>query len=407
MAATTPDTDTDEPTGPVHGIAAFRPGTHNGLPHSPEFLRQLVANFQKFSTGPAPHYTPYVSLNHDDGLACGDVTGATLAGPEPQLMLDADRVPDTIRAWAKSGRLRQPSIEYFEPERDPKTGRVIDGFRGPDGTVVETPVLKALTLLGNKPPAVKGLKPLSAARFTHTGGIVRRFSGEVVMDRQAMLQALTAAGMDVAAVTDAVPDAVLQAMLACVQQAATTQAMSDDADADDKADADTDPVKKMSQTAAVPTLQFTDRTGAKRTGTLAEFAADQQAQLDAPRAGNDALQRDQQQRLLEAKRDKVRRFCDELGVAGQLAPAARPAMETLLLNCDDVAVRKFADGKADGTALAEQMAALKAALPVVRKFGDRLADPLAGGQPALSDADKAAMLKATPLGRAALERAKK
>lgn len=405
MAATAPP-DTDEPTGPVHGIAAFRPGTHNGLPHSPEFLRQLVANFQKFSTGPAPHYTPYVSLNHDDGLACGDVTGASLAGPEPQLMLDADRVPDTIRAWARSGRLRQPSIEYFEPERDPKTGRVIDGFRGPDGTVVETPVLKALTLLGNKPPAVKGLKPLSAARFTHAGGIVRRFSGEVVMDRQAMLQALQAAGMDVAAVTDAVPDAVLQAVLACVQQAATTQTMSDDQDADDAGKGgDTDPTK-MSHAGA--TVKFTDRTGASRVGTLADFVADQQAQLDALRAGQTALQRDQQQRLTEAKRDKVRRFCDDLGASGQLAPAARPAMEALLLNCDDVTVRKFADGKADGTALAEQMAALKATLPVVRKFGDKMADPLAGnGQPALSDADKAAMLKATPLGRAALERAKK
>jgi hypothetical protein len=395
--------DTDEPTGPVRGIAAFRPGVHNGLPHSPEFLRQLVANFQKFSTGPAPHYTPYVSLNHDDGLACGDVTAATLDGPEPQLVLDADNVPDTVRAWAKGGRLRQPSIEYFEPERDPKTGRVIDGFRDPDGHVVETPVLKALTLLGNKPPAVKGLKPLSAARFTHTGGVVRRFSGEAIMDRQAMLQALQAAGMDVSAVTDAVPDAVLQAMLACVQKAAatapgTTQTMSDDDDTDDD-----DKGGTQTMTHAGGTVKFTDRTGAQRTGTLADFVADQQAQLDALRAGQTALARDQQQRLTEAKRDKVRRFCDELGVAGQLVPAARPAMEQLLLNCDDVTVRKFADGKTDGSELAERMAALKAALPVVRKFGDKLADPLTGtGQPALSDADRTAMLKATPLGRAAL-----
>ncbi len=104
----------------------------------------------------------------------------------------------------------------------------------------------------------------------------------------------------------------------------------------------------------------------------------------------------------------MRRFCDDLGASGQLAPAARPAMEALLLNCDDAAVRKFADGTADGTALAEQMAALKATLPVVRRFGDKLADPLAGnGQPALSDADRAAMLRATPLGRAALAAAKK
>lgn len=404
MATAPPDTDV--PSGPMRGIASFRPGVHNGEPFTADTIRHLVANFKRFSDGPTPHYPPYVSLNHDDGLSFGRITDARmeLADGRPTLVLDADGVPDPVREWAKGGRLTAPSVEFFDLERDPRTGRVINGFRDADDAVVETPVLRCLTLLGNKPPAVKGLPPLSKATFTH-GGRIRRFSEGRVMDRQAMLQALTAAGVDVSAVTDAVPDPVLAAFLEAIQKAATTTtAMSDNKGTDD----DTDPTKKMSQTAAVPTLQFTDRTGAKRTGTLAEFAADQQAQLDALRAGNDALQRDQQQRLTEAKRDKVRRFCDDLGAAGQLAPASRPAMEQLLLNCDDVAVRKFADGKADGTALAEQMAALKATLPVVRKFGDKMADPLAGnGQPALSDADKAAMLKATPLGRAALERAKK
>lgn len=142
-------------TGPMKRIAAFRPGTWDGRPVTAEHLRAMVQNFRDLSTGPRPYYRPFLSINHEDGLACGTITGADLDAAAT-LFLDAANVPGEVLAWAKSDRLQAPSIEFWDPGL----------FRMPDGSMNRSPVLKCLTLCGNMAPAVKGLPPLSAARFT-------------------------------------------------------------------------------------------------------------------------------------------------------------------------------------------------------------------------------------------------
>lgn len=413
-----------EPTCRMDDIASFRPGVQNGRPYTLDDLKALVANFQQFSTGPQPHYTPYVSINHDDGLAFGRIANATLKGDT--LHLDADGVPMEVGAWRNQGKLQAPSIEFFEPKLD-EAGNVLDGFRGPDGEVVTTPVLKCLTLLGNLPPAVKGLPPLPVAKFTH-GGIVRKFAGETTMDRAAMLAALQAAGMDTTAITDAVPDEVLKAFLDAIQAKAANPDAAGDAGADAGA-----AVQQMSQGAGtvgaatatggapavgVPgvgqhpsaiTLKFTDANGRPATGTFISVE-DANRQLNAFRANAAAIHRDQAKILADAKAAKVRAFKDEMcGTGGKKAfmtPAAFDAIEPMLLGCDDVVVRKFADGKTAGTSLAEAFARIKAANATpVRTFGDKLNDGTragTGGTPAVRPEVVEQALRATPEGRAAL-----
>ena len=201
-------------------VASFQPGTWNGREHDAAFVRKLVDNFHKYSTGPQPYYVPYISINHDDKLQAGRVEAARLK-PGNVLSLDGADIPEPVGAWRNAGGLVQPSIEYFEPVRD-QAGQLVDGFRKPDGSIEDGPVLKCLTLLGADAPAVKGLPPLPFAKFSH-GGRVRKFSNlfseGAGMDRAAMIAALQAMQVDTSGITDVVPDEVLKAWLDSLQKA--------------------------------------------------------------------------------------------------------------------------------------------------------------------------------------------
>lgn len=403
-------------------IASFRPGTQNGQPYTLDDLMALVQNFQQFSTGQQPHYVPFVSINHDDGLAFGRISNARLKGDT--LHLDADGVPQQVGSWRNSGKLQAPSIEFFEPKRD-ATGAVVDGFRGPDGQVVTTPVLKCLTLLGNLPPAVKGLPPLPVAKFQHRG-IVRKFSGERVMDRAAMLAALQAAGMDVSGITDAVPDPVLQAMLECIQSKAAqtppadvppVQQMSDGgAGGGSPATAAVVPGVPGTQHPSSVVLKFSDASGKAVTGTLQQYIDSFTPQLNQLRANTAAVVREQSKILEESKAAKVRAFKDQMtGSDGSgkayMTLAQFSAIEPMLMSCDDVTVRKFADGNTTGTSLAESFARIRAAHAVpIKKFGDKLVDgtkPGSAGNGAVRPDVVKQALMASPEGRAALAMAAK
>jgi hypothetical protein len=123
-------------------------------------LRSLAANFKKY----LGEYRPFVSLNHDDGLRFGRITDCYLDGDT--LYLDAEGIPVEVGRWVNEGKLAEPSIEFWSgPD-----------YVGKDGRPATGRVLKSLTLLGNQPPAVKGMPPLPAATFAHRG-TVRRFAG--------------------------------------------------------------------------------------------------------------------------------------------------------------------------------------------------------------------------------------
>lgn len=424
------------PTCRLEDVAAFHPGVWNGKDHDAAFVKALVDNFKKYSSGPTPYYRPYVSLNHKDELQSGFVSGARLKSGSV-LSLDADDVPEPVGKWRAAGAIRQPSIEYFEPVYDEK-GKLVDGFRKPDGSIETGPVLKALTLLGADSPGVKGLPELPFAKYSHTpvhpafarGARVRRFSnsGGDVMDRAAMIAALQALNMDVSGITDAVPDEVLKAFLTALQATQGTPAapapdavppvqmadtLSGAGNAIVPATAPAIPGVPSGQPSKV-TLQFTDKTATK------EWVDGIEAQLNRIIQTNAAVVRQSAEAANVAKFADVTAFVTALATPDakgmvKIQPAQRAPLVALLMKCDNVTVRKFADGKKEGSELAEMKAQLAATLPPY-KLGDKMPDPQRnepGAGPGvrghIDPERRQQMLAATPQGRAVLaaEKAKK
>lgn len=387
------------PPGQVAGLKAFRPGEWNGETNTARDVADMAAAFAEYAAADPPVYLPYVSINHDDGLAFGRVTAARVL-PDATLELDLDGVPLAVRDWMRSDRLTAPSIEYWEANQ----------FVRPDGTPDPRKVLKCVTLLGNAPPGVKGLPPLSAAKFADRSTV--RFSdlptatkARAFMDRTTMIKALADAGIPADGL-DGLPDGTLKAMVDVSAKAA--KAMADDNDEDDKK-------KEMEDKKGEDDEVKKYRDKAKKAATEAETLV---AALKAQTAAATATAKQMQDRV---RAERVKLFRDEMtganGGPAFMTPAQFDAVEPLLHLLDHTTVKKFADGKTDGTALDEQIAKIKAAHPTpVKKFGHQLADGKAttvgaGGHnytapPARSELSPEAlkMLDSTPEGRAAVAR---
>jgi hypothetical protein len=396
------------------GIVAFKPGVWNGENVTLDDLRAMADNFRQFSTGPNPHYVPFVSLNHKDELNCGKVDGCRMEGDS--LVLDAKDVPEEVGQWRNAGRLNGPSIEFWRPVYE--GGQLVGSFMRPDGTYSPTPVLKSVTLLGNEAPGVKGLPPLPVAIFSQQG-VTHRFGADT-MDRTATLAALQAAGADVSKVTDAVPDEVLSAWLASLQ-AAAQQAKP----ADNNGNAAATPVVQMADANAPAIIpQVTPAPiagGAGGNSTMPTSVTLKFADNYRPTPGEQALLTYLNQNgnvlqgiaargaavaaQLKAERDRSKAetivaFADRM--AKKVPPEFLKKQCAILSKLDHDNVRKFADGKSSGTELQEAIADFEATWIPPREFAEKISQPLTGpnqpGQP-MDPARKAAILANDPLFR--------
>lgn len=428
-------------------IASFKPGVWNGKPHDARFVQQLCDNFQKYSAGPNPHYQPYISLNHKDELQSGYVAAARMK-PGYVLSLDGDGIPEPVGKWRNAGGIRQPSIEYFEPVYD-ANGTLIDGFRRPDGSIEPGPVLKCLTLLGADAPAVKGLPDLPFATFHHVRidprnpgakARVRKFANSkgASMDRAAIIAALQALGMDTSSITDVIPDEFLKSVLDLMQAAAqnppptpapdATQQMADalaglptPAPALPAGGVTVPGVGNVGQPSQL-VMKFRDRTNPAMVleDVVAHSAAIERyyAALAANTARNmTAVNTASAQQAHSAKFNDVTAFVTGLATADKdgfvrCLPAERHGLIALLMKCDNLTYRKFADGKTTGSELQEMKATLLATRPKIKATGEKLQDPARGNTPGGGGSDATTvdpdrrhrMLSATAQGRAVLER---
>lgn len=424
----------------MDGVESFRPGTWNGRKFDSAFISAMRDNFVRYSTGPTPYYRPYLSINHEDfkkfadsqgvgGFDVKDVRFGTVDGawvtPDGRLILNAGNVPEPVGVMRNSGLLAEPSIEFFEPVYD-EAGKLVDGFRRPDGSIEPGPVLKSLTLLGADAPAVKGMSALPVAKFA-SGARVSRF-GVTPMDRAATLEALKALGVDVSMVTDAVPDEFLTAILNMLQAKnaappvadATAGATGQMADATIPSLTPTPaPVPDAAGTSvALPgipggaqpsqvVLKFADATSAQRLGG---YLAGVQAQMNGFAAQMAALNTQASGTLNAAKHAKVVRFVDQLATPdasgkARITPAQKDGLVRDLMRYDDLKVRRFADGKASGSELDERVREIEATFPAVKTFGEKMPDPSAGnGGPALTPQTREMILSGSAVGRQILAR---
>lgn len=386
------------------GLKAFLPGVWNGEVVPPQDVTAMAANYAAFAAGDLPYYLPYVSINHDDGLSFGRVTAARIDPADGGLVLDLDNVPAAVREWMRSDRLTAPSVEYWVPGT----------FVLPDGSYNTSPVLRCVTLLGNDAPGVKGLPPLSAAQFRDAGRrCVLKFAdlppatrpGAKLMDRTSMLKTMADMGADTSSVTDGVPDTFVKSMLDFAQKCMADKKKYDDeakktgTDDDVKKNADD---KKDEPDGDEEVKKYRDK--------LSKAAKEADTLLATLRQQAETAAADRARQAAEQRAAAVKRFRDEMvGVGGKVAfmtPDQFAAVEPMLLQLDGQTVRKFADGKTDGTALDEQFARLRASFSKpVKTFGDKHADGSGTGS-GMSPERRRELLKGTPEGDAILAREK-
>lgn len=442
------------PLAKLPGIAVFSAGFWNGRRWTPELLRQMRDNYLSLAKpGPngRPWYVPYVSINHDKfpemkGFRFGSLENVRLDGNT--IRFDADGVPEPVARLVKSGMLAHPSAEIVEPMRD-ASGKIVSGFAGPDGKIIDGPVIKCLTLLGNDVPGVKGSdplpdpvyssrSPLPVAAFAFVGGVLSRFAS-LPMDRQAILTALQALNVDTSWVTDDIPDEALQKLLASVQ-AAVTASQNPNPNGNNNPNGNGNP-PVLPQTSmadvnanppSVPAVQVPAVSGTSPNGTPSQLVvkfADGSV-LNVTQLVNTANAAMAQataaagvaSRTVAADRERVIAafFADtDIDKSAQVTPDMRPALRVLLDKCDHVKTRKFSDanlakfhagGLGSGTELEETIAHLKASLPAQAKVGrqtelGRPGTHGAGQSPGEIDPERLRrVLSGSPQGKEAIKR---
>lgn len=194
----------------ITGAEIFAAGVHRGKPYTTSDLDQMVANFNAHSSGARPLLRVPAVLGHEEDqtyLERSDLPAAAwvekLYREGNVLKADFADVPPQVAALLKGKRYRTISAEvYDEP---------------PEGVPGEGKMLRRVAFLGGDIPQVKSLADIPLpeahserfARWTPTLFRFREamplksapgcwviFSEVTPMDHDAMVQALTAAGMN-------------------------------------------------------------------------------------------------------------------------------------------------------------------------------------------------------------------
>lgn len=414
-------------------VASFRPGNWNGRNFDKSFVQSLHDNFQKYSSGQNPWYTPFVNINHNDEFRFGRIAKTEL-GKDGTLYLWAENLPQQVADWLTVHMLDERSIEFIEPQID-KSGQLL-GFTGPDGKIVRTPVLKCLSLLGNDVPAVKGLPPIPPVTYQmrDTGGIVLKFSSRAGVKRmnEELLNQLRALGFDVSKLPPETTDDQLQNLIQAIQaifgggtNGATNAATGTDGTQTNMAQAGTAGVASLNpgqvQTPAPALPQLPQLTGQPEQlilkfrdtiiGEVRSMLNPINQGLNQIRATQTAINSQAMQQAEAVKNGRIGEFLDRMGKVGKVSPAMRPGVESFLRKCDAVKVSKFsaklADGRESGTELDEQMNLIEATYPVQKVFND---PKVQQGNPGQGNGVRPEIvqraLNSTPEGRAYLARQK-
>lgn len=402
-----------QPTARIPRLNAFRVGTWNGIAFSADDLNSVVSAFDTLSTGPTPEIQPVAVLGHSEDQPFMVAEGLNNVGlvsdcyaEGDRLYLDVDDAPANFAAACNAKRYSAVSVEFKQDYTDSQ-GRTWPW------------VLSRVAFLGAELPAVKGLEPVPQAVFAASTDKTKvfTFSEAPAVDRTQILQALTAAGQDVTAVTDAVPDGVLASWLAACQKASMASAPAPVIPPNPAPNAPAQPTTVPQYAApngppcpgtpnpVVPPKMADDSgdTEMKPAEMAAKFAemnkqiADLNSKLVSVAKFAETTQHDR-------KRERANAAVTAAVTAFKLPPASRDATFNRLMRADSVVC--FAEGPSKGKSEFDLQIDELAALPVVRKFGEQMADPITQekGSPMTADR-RAQLLKATHEGRAILKTA--
>lgn len=398
------------------------------------FVDQAIRNWQQHQAKGDPRFpkppaylipAASVSLGHHDNSSIAQAYAErsdlpAVGWPAGRLYrqgphLYAERfegVPVGLAAWVNSGNIPHVSSEFYE------------NYRGLG------PCLRRVAMLGADVPACKDLGPIPtmvydpekevrhnplafSERLAQFAGKHRRFgvslagTGLVTFSesnperpmnltpqQQAILDALTAAGVDVSKLDGAALDAIAAACAAPVTQPAPAAVPAVNAEGD-KCPPGTDPTKDPAKMAAMYT-EIVAKAVAGAVGPLQaqvkqlnEIATASASKLTAAEAERD---RAEIAAFCETNRDRIFPF--------ELDPKVGVPLPARLLALPTATVATFAEGKLSPRAA--EMAAI-AARPPIAKFAEKIK------QAGIGQADDAAarrrrMLEATPNGQTILAR---
>lgn len=205
------------------------------------------------------------------------------------------------------------------------------------------------------------------------------------MTREELISQLQAAGADMSAVSDEVPDAILAQLLAALQAAKAPEKQAAKApekpvEASDKTSEPAATATKPAPAASSVTVKFSE---------TPEYAA-MLKRIEAAEARSEAALKENREARAAARRAEVLEFCDAQLKAGRLLPRD-------LDNKNPISIVRVLCGLSDA-----ELAKAKdeiAARPKQYDFADRIPDGTA-----TTEAEYKAVMNATPMRRAVAER---
>jgi hypothetical protein len=151
------------------GVHTFAAGDHPGdaegevWTYTPGDLAEIARNFALLSRGPRPLHRVPVVVTHDGAEAYGWVRAAKAAGAD--FFTDWEDVNPGLKAAIDARKFDSVSAEIRKD------------FKGPDGRTIPGQYLYRVSVLGADVPRVKGLAPLSAAKWFGEKGGGRKLTG--------------------------------------------------------------------------------------------------------------------------------------------------------------------------------------------------------------------------------------
>lgn len=371
----------------VLGNEVFATGTHRGEGYTEADLADMVANFERFSSGDKPLVRVPAVLGHE----------------ETQEFLERSDLP--AGAWAKRVYVEDGTFKVDWGEMAPAVAKLIKGkaYRTVSAEIYDEPpagceggkgkMLRRVAFLGGDIPQVKTLADIPAPEFREASERISRLVlksvkrspsrgtftvfSEVSMNRDQMLEALAALGYDVAKISKATSDEALAEILIMCQAKSGTATPAPEPKPEEKPPEDK-PKEMAEPVVSTPTPTPPAREPSTVTLKYSELQTYVQQAVDKAVKGlGDKVERIDkftEERLVAEKKASIKSRLDALVAAGKVLPAERDAgLDETLLAVDAVKVHKFSEkGKTvERTALDQQFATLEAR-PVLVSFAERM-----------------------------------
>ncbi len=220
-----PQTPTKPSKFSLRGVEIFASGNHRGKEYTDSDLDDMVRNFKRFSTGAKPLVRVPAVLGHEETQEFLERSDLPSAGWPARvyrdgatLKADFGDLPPSVARLLKGRAYRTVSAEVYDepPEGVPGSGKMLRRIAFLGGDIPQIKTLADIPVpaehYAERGPDGKLCTLTFRSRAPHRGAFTLFFEASP-MDRAAMLAELGKLGMDTAAITDAVPDAVLGEML--------------------------------------------------------------------------------------------------------------------------------------------------------------------------------------------------